>query len=294
MPAQDEQQQQLPREAAATTEPSCRVYVGNLSWKVRWQHLKDHMKQAGEVLRADVFEDFQGRSKGCGIVEYTNVEDAQKAIKELTDTELFDRLIFVREDREDGQKFSGGRGGGYGSRGGYGGRGGGPMWASGYYGGGMYRGRGGGGYYGGYGGRFNGPPPYNMYGDMGYYGGPRAFRGRGGMRGGMRGGFGAYGGGFRGGRGGYAGGAGGHGDGSGRQVFVSNLPWRTSWQDLKDLFRECGDVVRADVMTMPDGRSKGVGTVLFSTPEGAQRAVELFNEYMLDGRPISVRIDRVA
>lgn len=229
MPAQDEQQQQLPREAAATTEPSCRVYVGNLSWKVRWQHLKDHMKQAGEVLRADVFEDFQGRSKGCGIVEYTNVEDAQKAIKELTDTELFDRLIFVREDREDGQKFSGGRGGG-----------------------------------------------------------------RGGMRGGMRGGFGAYGGGFRGGRGGYAGGAGGHGDGSGRQVFVSNLPWRTSWQDLKDLFRECGDVVRADVMTMPDGRSKGVGTVLFSTPEGAQRAVELFNEYMLDGRPISVRIDRVA
>lgn len=225
-----DEQQQLPREGANNAEPTCRVYVGNLSWKVRWQDLKDHMKQAGEVVRADVFEDFQGRSKGCGIVEYTNVEDAQKAIKELTDTELFDRLIFVREDREDGQKFGGGRGGG-----------------------------------------------------------------RGGMRGGMRGGFGAYGG-FRGGRGGYGGPVGGPhgGDNSGRQIFVSNLPWRTSWQDLKDLFRECGDVLRADVMTLSDGRSKGVGTVLFATPEGAQRAVEMFNEYMLDGRPISVRIDRQA
>ncbi|PHJ14804.1 rna recognition motif-containing protein, partial [Cystoisospora suis] len=158
-----EEQQQQSREGAGNAEPSCRVYVGNLSWRVRWQDLKDHMKQAGEVVRADVFEDFQGRSKGCGIVEYAKVEDAQKAIKELTDTELFDRLIFVREDREDGQKFSGGRGGGYGSRGGapnyyyhYGrGGGGGPppaMWAGGgyhHYGGGpagMYRGgRGGGG-----------------------------------------------------------------------------------------------------------------------------------------------------
>ncbi|PHJ15821.1 rna recognition motif-containing protein [Cystoisospora suis] len=170
----------------------------------------------------------------------------------------------------------------------------------------MYRGGrgGGGGYYygGGYHGgggppRFNGPPPYHNTMIYDYYGGPRAFRGRGGMRGGMRGGFGAYGGGgFRGGRGGgySSAGGGGHGDGNGRQVFVSNLPWRTSWQDLKDLFRECGEVVRADVMTLPDGRSKGVGTVLFSAPEGAQRAVEMFHDYLLDGRPISVRLDRAA
>ena len=46
------------------------------------------MSQAGEVVRADVFEDYQGRSKGCGIVVYKNEEAAQRAIKELTDTVL--------------------------------------------------------------------------------------------------------------------------------------------------------------------------------------------------------------
>lgn len=30
-----------------------RVYVGNLSWDVEWQDLKDHMKRAGNVLYAD-------------------------------------------------------------------------------------------------------------------------------------------------------------------------------------------------------------------------------------------------
>ncbi|KAK2198137.1 bifunctional RNA recognition motif domain/RNA-binding domain superfamily/Nucleotide-binding alpha-beta plait domain superfamily/RNA recognition motif domain [Babesia duncani] len=79
----------------------CRVYVGNLSWKVRWQDLKDHMRQAGEVVRANIIEDFEGKSKGCGIVEFANEEDAAKAIAELNDTMIFDRPIFVREDREE-------------------------------------------------------------------------------------------------------------------------------------------------------------------------------------------------
>lgn len=30
-----------------------RVYVGNLSWNVMWQELKDHMKKAGTVVHAD-------------------------------------------------------------------------------------------------------------------------------------------------------------------------------------------------------------------------------------------------
>lgn len=30
-----------------------RVYVGNLAWNVKWQELKDHMKQAGTVVHAD-------------------------------------------------------------------------------------------------------------------------------------------------------------------------------------------------------------------------------------------------
>jgi len=34
----------------------------------------------------------------------------------------------------------------------------------------------------------------------------------------------------------------------GRRCYVGNLAWRTSWQDLKDAFRECGTVVYANVM----------------------------------------------
>ncbi|EUD67502.1 hypothetical protein C922_02208 [Plasmodium inui San Antonio 1] len=79
----------------------CRVYVGNLPWKVTWPVLKTHMRKAGDVVRVDIFEDTQGRSKGCGIVEYATYEEAQEAINSLNDSKLEDRLIFVREDREE-------------------------------------------------------------------------------------------------------------------------------------------------------------------------------------------------
>ncbi len=82
-------------------EQSRRVYIGNLSWGVSWQDLKDHMREAGEVTRADIMTSPDGRSKGCGIVEYSTVDEAKKAVLTLNDTELNGRQIFVREDREE-------------------------------------------------------------------------------------------------------------------------------------------------------------------------------------------------
>jgi len=76
------------------------VYVGNLSWECQWQDLKDHMRSVGEVMHADVLTGPDGRSKGCGLVEFSTPEEAQRAIAELNDTELMGRMIFVREDRE--------------------------------------------------------------------------------------------------------------------------------------------------------------------------------------------------
>mmetsp|Transcript_21403 Transcript_21403/g.29977 ORF Transcript_21403/g.29977 Transcript_21403/m.29977 type:complete len:211 (+) Transcript_21403:82-714(+) len=80
-----------------------RVFVGNLAWEVRWQDLKDHMSEAGEVERADVLYRPDGKSKGGGLVRFKTVEAAEKAIKELNNTELMGRQIFVREDREAGK-----------------------------------------------------------------------------------------------------------------------------------------------------------------------------------------------
>ena len=79
----------------------CKLYVNNLPWNVSWQGLKDHFRSAGNVTRADVFTSADGRSKGCGIVEFSTPEEAAHAIRTLNDTMLNDRKIFVREDRED-------------------------------------------------------------------------------------------------------------------------------------------------------------------------------------------------
>ena len=76
------------------------VYVGNLSWDVSWQDLKDHMKNAGNVVHADVMMGNDGRSRGCGLVTFASAQDAENAIAILNDTDLNGRPIFVREDRE--------------------------------------------------------------------------------------------------------------------------------------------------------------------------------------------------
>lgn len=104
-----------------------RLYVGNLQYRTRWQELKDHFAEGGDVVYADVKMDRMGRSAGFGVVEYATPEEAAAAISKFNDTELGGRKIFVREDKEDrdlggagnrsyrpsgGARGSGGRGGG--------------------------------------------------------------------------------------------------------------------------------------------------------------------------------------
>mmetsp|Transcript_6903 Transcript_6903/g.23760 ORF Transcript_6903/g.23760 Transcript_6903/m.23760 type:complete len:132 (+) Transcript_6903:293-688(+) len=88
-----------------------RCYVGNLSWRTSWQDLKDHFRQVGNVVFAEVMMEpgSERRSKGCGIVEFDTAEEATQAIQDLNESVLHDRNILVREDREEGR----GRGGRY-------------------------------------------------------------------------------------------------------------------------------------------------------------------------------------
>ncbi|KAF9924195.1 hypothetical protein FBU30_005790 [Linnemannia zychae] len=88
-----------------------RVYVGNLSYDVAWTDLKDFMREVGPVAHADVLLSPDGRSKGCGVVEFQNAEDAKAAIRKMNDVILKGRPVFVREDRESGERIgaSGGR-----------------------------------------------------------------------------------------------------------------------------------------------------------------------------------------
>ena len=82
--------------------------------------------------------------------------------------------------------------------------------------------------------------------------------------------------------------------GGGTRVYVGNLSWETSWQDLKDHFRAAGDVSHADVMMEHDGRSKGCGIVSFVSARDAGNAIASLHDSDLHGRKIFVREDREA
>jgi RNA recognition motif-containing protein len=56
-------------------------------------------------------------------------------------------------------------------------------------------------------------------------------------------------------------------------TFSIKLPYQAGWQDLKDLFRTAGNIIRADINIGVDGRPKGSGTVVFETPKDAQQAI---------------------
>jgi len=80
----------------------------------------------------------------------------------------------------------------------------------------------------------------------------------------------------------------------GNQLYVGNLPYQAGWQDLKDLFRTAGNIIRADINIGADGRPKGSGTVVFETPKDAQQAISMYHGFDWYGRTLEVREDRYA
>lgn len=75
----------------------------------------------------------------------------------------------------------------------------------------------------------------------------------------------------------------------GFEIFVANISYSTTWQTLKDLFRECGEVLRADVELDRQGYSRGFGLVIMANEADAKTAIEKFNGYELEGRKLDVR-----
>ncbi|WFD23786.1 hypothetical protein MEQU1_002480 [Malassezia equina] len=89
--------------------------------------------------------------------------------------------------------------------------------------------------------------------------------------------------------------AGAHAAGDERtQLVVHNLPPHVRWQDVKDLFRRAGTVLRADVhANLQDPRTgASVGTVLFATETDAHRAIDTLHGYTWHGRILEVVLDQ--
>ncbi len=77
------------------------------------------------------------------------------------------------------------------------------------------------------------------------------------------------------------------------KLFVGNLSFNTTENDLHDAFAAHGTVVEANLMVdRTSGRPRGFGFVTMGSPEEAQKAIEALNGASLDGRKITVNIAR--
>lgn len=77
------------------------------------------------------------------------------------------------------------------------------------------------------------------------------------------------------------------------KLFVGNLSFNTTENDLQDSFAPHGTVVEANLVTdRATGRARGFAFVTMSTEEEAQNAVTAMNGKSVDGRAIVVNIAR--
>ena len=74
-----------------------------------------------------------------------------------------------------------------------------------------------------------------------------------------------------------------------RKLYVGNLPYETSDQDLQTLFDAAGTVESVNVMRdTATGRARGFAFVEMSTDEEAQAAIRQLADYNLGGRTLTV------
>ena len=77
------------------------------------------------------------------------------------------------------------------------------------------------------------------------------------------------------------------------KLYIGNLPYSISEQDLRDPFSECGTVQSVKIISDRDtGRSKGFAFVEMSCQEEANNVITNFNGATLDGRQMRISIAR--
>jgi len=78
-------------------------------------------------------------------------------------------------------------------------------------------------------------------------------------------------------------------DSMGRTLYVGNLPYSATEEQLTELFGQAGKVDSVRVMRdMATGRARGFAFVEMSTDEEAQKAITQFHEQQMDGRALVV------
>jgi RNA recognition motif-containing protein len=74
-------------------------------------------------------------------------------------------------------------------------------------------------------------------------------------------------------------------------IYVGNLPWSTTNEELTALFEQYGQVARAQVVIDREtGRSRGFGFVEMPNEAEAQAAIAALNNSPMNGRPLTVNV----
>ncbi|XP_062947252.1 myelin expression factor 2 isoform X2 [Cynocephalus volans] len=76
-----------------------RVFISNIPYDMKWQAIKDLMREkVGEVTYVELFKDAEGKSRGCGVVEFKDEEFVKKALETMNKYELSGRPLNIKED----------------------------------------------------------------------------------------------------------------------------------------------------------------------------------------------------
>eukprot|EP01091_Cochliopodium_minus_P012687 TRINITY_DN38_c0_g1_i1.p1 TRINITY_DN38_c0_g1~~TRINITY_DN38_c0_g1_i1.p1 ORF type:complete len:290 (-),score=111.26 TRINITY_DN38_c0_g1_i1:71-940(-) len=248
-----------------------RLWVTNLDYKFTWQDLKDHFNTAGvEVAYSNILKDHNDRSTGSGIVEFHNREDALIAYNKLNYSKIRDSKfhIYIREDREDFSVKPKSN----------------------------FKSRNNNGNYNNRNNDRNNNSRNNNYNDnrsnnrsnsrnnndnynnrnndrnnnnSRYNNDNRSNNKNEKNRSRPK----------------------SNGTINKKQVFLGNLPYAITWQDLRDIFHEVGEIEKTHVYLNYAGRSRGNGFVLFKEEKDAEAAIEKFNGMNLNDREIIVKLD---
>jgi len=98
------------------------IYVGNLSYDVLGENLRQTFEAFGQVSSAMIVKDkYSGQPRGFGFVEMPDQAEAQAAIQNLNGKELLGRQMNVNEARPRTDRGRFGGQGGHNGRSGYGG-----------------------------------------------------------------------------------------------------------------------------------------------------------------------------